>query len=117
MSSLNVSGRVTLALSAGVVTGRVTLGPGLNGDRGPATWHVTGAIVKTTRPGIAPIPRVEVFLDDPNDPGSSQGVTYDGSYNQGGCDILMGRGQQLIAIWTGGTVGDIATFILSGTKQ
>lgn len=113
---LNISGNVTLALSGGVVTGRVTLGPGLNGDRGPATWNVTGVITKTTRPGVAPIPRVEVFLDT-TDAGNSQGVTYDGSFDQGPCDIAMIRGQQLIAVWTGGTVGDVATLILSGTKE
>jgi hypothetical protein len=116
-SVLNASGSVTLATVAGVVTGRVTLGPGLNGDRGPATWHVTGVIAKTTRPGVAPIPRVEVFQDDANVAGNSQGVTYDGSFNQGPCDIKLIRGQSLIAVWTGGSPGDIATFILSGTKQ
>lgn len=115
-TSLNISGTVTLALSGGVVTGSVTLGPGLNGDRGPATWNVTGVITKTTRPGVAPIPRVEVFLDVA-DSGNSQGVSYDGSFDQGPCEIGMVRGQKLIAVWTGGTVGDVATLVLSGTKQ
>lgn len=115
--SLNISGSVTLATVSGTVTGSVTLGPGLNGDRGPATWDVTGVITKTTRPGAAPIPRVEVFLDNANDPGSSQGITYDGSFSQGPCDIPLVRGQKLVAVWTGGNVGDIATFVLSGTKQ
>lgn len=114
---LNISGQVTLALSGGVVTGRVVLGPGLNGDRGPATWHVDGVITKTSRPGVAPIPRVEVFLDDPNNPGASQGVSYDGSFDQGPTSIDLTRGQTLTAVWTGGTAGDVATFILSGTKQ
>jgi hypothetical protein len=116
VSVLGTSGNVTLATVAGTVTGSVTLGPGLNGDRGPAHWHVTGVITKTNRPGVAPIPRVEVFLDT-TDTGNSQGVTYDGSFNQGGCDIPLGRGQKLIAVWTGGTAGDIATLVLSGTKQ
>lgn len=113
---LNVFGNVTLALVSGVVTGRVTLGPGLNGNRGPATWRVTGVITKTTRPGVAPIPRVEVFLDVA-DSGNSQGVSYDGSFDQGPCDIPMVRGQQLIAVWTGGSVGDVATMVLSGTQR
>jgi hypothetical protein len=78
---------------------------------------VTGVIAKTNRPGVAPIPRVEVFQDDASATGNSQGVTYDGSFNQGGCDITLIRGQSLIAVWTGGTVGDIATLVLSGTKQ
>lgn len=116
-SSLNKSGTVTLATIGGVVTGSITLGPGLNNDRGPATWNVTGVITKTNRPGASPIPRVEVFLDDVNDPGASQGITYDGSFSQGPCDISMVRGQSLIAVWTGGTAGDIATFIVSGTKH
>jgi hypothetical protein len=113
---LNVSGSTALALVSGVVTGTVTLGPGLNNDRGPAFWNVTGVITKTSRPGVAPIPRVEVFLDTA-DSGNSQGVSYDGSFSQGPTDIGMIRGQKLIAVWTGGTVGDTATFILSGTKQ
>jgi hypothetical protein len=114
---LKASGNVVLALSGGVVTGRVILGPGVNNDRGPATWTVTGVITKTNRPGSAPIPRVEVFLDDVGTPGNSEGVAYDGSFSQGPCIINMVRGQTLTAIWTGGTVGDIATFVVSGTKQ
>jgi hypothetical protein len=116
LPTLSAAGSVTLATVSGTVTGSVTLGPGQNNDRGPATWNVTGVIVKTTRPGTAPIPRVEVFLDT-TDSGNSQGVTYDGSFSQGPCDIKLVRGQKLIAVWTGGTAGDIATMVLSGTKQ
>jgi hypothetical protein len=113
---LTASGTATLATVSGVVTGSVTLGPGLNNDRGPATWNVTGVITKSNRPGTAPIPRVEVFQDT-TDSGNSQGISYDGSFDQGPCDINLIRGQKLIAVWTGGSVGDIVTFIVSGTKQ
>jgi hypothetical protein len=118
MADLNKSGSAVFATVAGVVTASVTLGPGQNNDRGPASWVITGVITKTNRPGVAPIPRVEVFLDDVQDPGASQGITYDGSFSQGPCNIPLTRGQRLIAVWTGaaGNVGDIATFIVSGTK-
>lgn len=113
MADLNVDLTVALANVGGTVTGTVILGPGLNGDRGPATWIVTGVITKTNRPGSAPIPRVEVFREN----GISQGVSYDGSFTQGPCDITLIRSQFLRAVWTGGTVGDIATLTLSGTKK
>jgi hypothetical protein len=117
MPDLNAGGQATLASIGGIVTATVTVGPGRNGDRGPATWNVTGVIVKSSRPGRAPIPRVEVFQDDGLNPLASQGVTYDGSFSQGGCNINLVRGQALIATWTGGQVGDTVYLVVSGTKQ
>lgn len=116
MAELKKSGTVTLASVAGTVTGTVTLGPGANGDRGPATWHITGVVVKTSRPGVAPIPRVEVYKVSALGR-DLEGIDYDGSFNQGAADINLTRGQTLIAVWTGGTVGDVATLVVSGTKQ
>lgn len=113
MAELSASGSVTLANVGGTVTGSVTLGPGLGSDRGSARWHVTGVIVKTTRPGVAPIPNVQVL----DQIGIAQGVSYDGSFDQGPCDIPLQRGGFLTITWTGGQVGDVATAILSGTKS
>lgn len=110
---LSVSGSTVLASVGGVVTGNVTLGPGRNNDRGPATWHVTGVIVQSSRPGVGPIPRVLVV----DEVGASQGVSYDGSFDSGRADHNMIRGQFLSATWTGGLVGDVVTMTLSGTKK
>jgi hypothetical protein len=113
MPDLRVSGSTTLATIAGVVTGTVTLGPGRNGDRGPATWTVTGVIIRSSRPGVAPIPRL--VITDEN--GTDAGISYDGSFDSGGCNIPMIRGQFLTATWTGGSAGDVVSMTLSGTKQ
>lgn len=113
MPDLRVSGSATLATVGGVVTGTVTLGPGRNNDRGPANWHVTGVIAQSSRPGVAPIPRLVVV----DEVGTTLGISYDGSFDSGGCDIRMGRGQFLAATWTAGANGDVVTLTLSGTKQ
>jgi hypothetical protein len=113
MPDLSVSGSATLATVAGTVTGSVTLGPGLNNDRGPASWHVTGVIVNSSRAGIAPIPQL-IITDET---GVIKGISYDGSFDSGACDIRMIRGQFLKATWTAGTVGDVVRMTLSGTKQ
>lgn len=112
MSVLSVTGTATLALVSGVVTGQVTLGPGVGGERGTTGWKVTGVIVRTSRPGVAPIPRVTVV----DQLGVDQGVSYDGSFDQGPCDINLVVGQFLVVTWTGGLAGDTGTVTLSGTR-
>lgn len=112
MSVLSVTGTVTLATVAGVVTGTVRVGPGLNGERGTSGWKVTGVIVRTSRPGVAPIPRVTIV----DQLGIDQGVSYDGSFDQGPCDISLVVGQYLAVTWTGGLAGDVGTVTLSGTR-
>jgi hypothetical protein len=105
----NASASVTLNASG---TGTVRLGPG----SGPAYWGVTGMIVQTSRPALAPIPRFQVYLNEAS-AAFSQGVTYDGSFGSAKTDaeIVLTRGQQLVCVWTGGLAGDIATVVLSGT--
>jgi hypothetical protein len=112
-TQLQQGGQTTLATVAGRVTGRVTLGP--DGQRGPAYWDVTTVLWKTSRPGEAPIPRIEVFLDDPT-AGQVQLQSYDGSFGSGNGACRVTRGQTLIAVWTGGTAGDTAFFTVTGTK-
>lgn len=109
-STLNTAGSVTLSAAG---AGTVSLGP--DSARGPANWRVSGVIVQTTRPGQAPIPRVQVYLDQ-QDPSGSQGLSYDGSFAQGACDLNLSRGQQLICSWTGGQSGDVASFTVTGEK-
>jgi hypothetical protein len=92
-------------------SGTVTLGP----DNGPANWQVSGVILQTNRPGRAPIPRVQLYLDVV-DPSNSQGASYDGSYGQASGDLTISRGQHLIAVWTGGQAGDRATMTINGEK-
>lgn len=110
--TLNESASVTLDASG---NGTATIGP--NTAKGPATWTVSGVILTTSRPGVAPIPRCAVYLDQTNASGL-QGISYDGSFNQGAAsDLEMSRGQNLIAVWTGGAAGDTANITVTGTKE
>lgn len=93
--------------------GTATLGP--SGVRGPANWQVTGVILKTSRPGEAPIPRAEVYLDRIA-ADARQGITYDGSFAPGRCDFTIARGQTVIAVWSGGQSGDEASITVTGEK-
>lgn len=112
MSDRNLTVSASAILdSAGA--GQVTLGPDTAGG---AVWNVDGVIVQTSRPGLAPIPRCQVFLDS-TDPGGAQGLTYDGSFSQGRVSLTVTRGQHLIAVWTGGQAGDVASMTLTGTRQ
>lgn len=111
---LQAGGQTTLATVAGVVTGRVSLGP--DSQRGPAYWDIDTAIVKTSRPGVAPIPRVELYLDDPGSAAQLQAIAYDGSFKNFGGRVRVVRGQALVAVWTGGTAGDLAFLTVTGTK-
>ena len=110
--ALNVARHTTLATVAGVVTGTVELGP----DDGAPFWNVTKMMVFTSRPGVAPIPRCTVYLDEQSSRGR-QGSTYDGSDDESDCDIDVSRGQHLVAVWTGGQVGDTATLSLTGWQE
>jgi hypothetical protein len=111
VSNLNEAASVTLNASG---TGTVTLGP--NSSQGPATWHITGVILQTSRPGVAPIPRAQVWLDQ-QIPASSQGLSYDGSFAQGATNLTIVRGQNLICTWTSGQSGDVASMTVTGTKE
>lgn len=109
-SQLNAGVSITLDATG---SGTARLGP--SSQQGPANWHVDGVILTNGRPGVSPIPRVVVYVDDTS-AGNKQGVSYDGSFAQGSCDISMVRGQQLIAIWTGGQAADICEFTVTGQK-
>jgi hypothetical protein len=110
--ALNVAKSATLATVAGVVTASVELGP----DDGVPFWNVTKMMLRTSRPGAAPVPACTVYLNETS-PRGDQGSTYDGSRDESDCDIDVRRGEHLIAVWTGGQVGDVATLSLTGWKE
>jgi hypothetical protein len=110
VTNLNVSASVVLNASGG---GQVAIGP--QNTPGTQSWNVSGILVKTSRPGVAPIPACDVYLDSV-DPGSIVATMYDGSRNQGPGDQILVQGQRLIAVWAGGQSGDVATLVLSGTR-
>jgi hypothetical protein len=103
------SGKVGVLDASGSAT--LEIGP----DRGRTNWRVTTILLKSSRPGLAPIPRAEVYLDA-MDAGSRKGLTYDGSFASGACDILVTRGQHLICHWTGGQAGDSVEFTVNGEQ-
>lgn len=107
-----LSAGTTVTLNA---SGSATARLGPDAARGPAHWRVDGVILQTDRPGQAPIPRAQVYLDDAQ-PVNSQGLTYDGSFAQGRCDLTLTRGQQLVCVWSGGQAGDSASITLTGEK-
>lgn len=112
VASLSASGSVVLDTNG---AGQVAVGP--QDAAGPAVWNVDGVIVQTDRPGQAPIPTVQIYLDQIS-PANSQGLTYDGSFNQGqATNVRVTRGSHLIAVWAGGQAGDTATLTVTGTKE
>jgi hypothetical protein len=62
------------------------------------------------------VPRAVVYQDDTSNPSNAQGLSYDGSFAQGRCDITLSRGQKLICQWSGGQSGDRASMTLTGEK-
>lgn len=111
VSPLNKAATVALDASG---NGTATLGP--DDGRGPATWDVTGVLLLTSRPGVAPIPRCAVYRDSV-EPSNLLGLSYDGSFSQGAAsDLMLSRGQKVIAVWTGGKSGDSASITLTGVK-
>lgn len=113
--ALQASASVTLDASG---SGTASLGPSSGGGiAGPGTWSVTGVILQTSRPNVAPIPRAQVYLGTV-DAGQSQGLTSNGSFNTArGKNLVLARGQQLFVVWTGGQSGDVATVTVTGVKQ
>lgn len=97
----------------GTGAGTVRLGP--SDQAGPAYWRVTGVVVQTNRPGVAPIPRFQVYRDEAIAE-NSLGLYYDGSFGQGSGEEILPRGSRLIGVWTGGQAGDHATMTVTGEK-
>lgn len=107
---LRISGHVKLNAAG---TGTVTLGP--SGQPGGRTWHVTGLVAQTSRPGLAPIPKMQVYQDAAT-PDNSLGLTYDGSFTTATADETLVSGQSLVFVWTGGVLNDDAYVTITGTQ-
>lgn len=113
--NLRVTGFVVLTGAPGAATGTVTLGPGINGN--PSyNWLVTGLIAQTSRPGLAPIPKLQIYKNQAL-AAFALGVTYDGSLTSATANDAVSRGESLVLVWTGGNPGDIATVVLTGTLR
>lgn len=115
MAGLNKSATVTLTAAGG----QCSLGPASNA--GKPTWHVDALLWGTVRSGVqaagkAPIPRIQVFLDQ-TDASGLQAQSYDGSFGSAGGALTLNRGSNLIAVWTGGQAGDVASFTVTGTQE
>lgn len=89
--------------------GRVTLGP----TNGPPTWRVTRVAVRTSRPGLRPVPAFALYLDS-EDANGLIDQTYDGSADTTDLDVRVFKGSRLIGVWTGGQAGDTATMSVYG---
>lgn len=107
-TTLNAGRQVVLDASG---NGRLEIGP----DQGPPYWLVNRVIVRTSRPGQAPVPAFDMYKDT-EDEGGQEGTTYDGSRNESDVNIELTRGQHIVAVWTGGQAGDIARISVSGYK-
>ena len=109
-SSLNIGRTVTLDASGG---GTISLGP--ESAPGTSAWHITGVIVQTNRPGVSPIPRVQLYRDTAT-PENSIGLTHDGSFAQAVADEYFPNGSKIVCVWSGGQAGDRASITLNGER-
>lgn len=99
------------ALGAGG-TGQIELGPESGTS---ANWRVTSVIVQTDRPYQAPIPRIQLYLNEVS-PANSLGLGPDGSFGTFVGEHTLSRGSKLIAVWSGGQAGDIASMTVNGEQ-
>lgn len=106
---LNKSASVTLDATG---AGTARIGP--SSSPGSPNWTLDALLWATTRPGTAPIPRIQVYIDQ-TDPSGLQVQSYDGSFGSASGSIYVPRGSNLIAVWTGGQSGDVASISLTGT--
>lgn len=114
MSTLGKAGQVVLDAAGG---GTLRFGPSDN-NRGPQRWEIDGLLWKTTRAGVsaagvAPVPRIEVYIDS-TDGSNAQVYSYDGSFGTATGSATVIGNQQLVAVWTGGQVGDVAILTVTG---
>jgi hypothetical protein len=89
----------------------IELGP----TSGPVNWEVTSLVTQTNRVNKAPIPRVSVYLDTVA-PENVLCVSPNGSFGQANGKQQLSRGSKLVAVWTGGQVGDLATLTVNGEQ-
>lgn len=92
--------------------GTARLGPTF----GPPLWHVTAISVRTSQPGIGNIPQCSVYRNTIDTNGFIDG-TYDGSMNSTDVNFDLAQGGQVIAVWSGGNAGNIASLVVHGTRE
>jgi hypothetical protein len=109
-ASLNIGRTITLDATG---AGTITLGP--ESAPGTAAWHITGVIVQTNRPNVAPIPAVQFYRDTAT-PENSLGLSPNGSFGQAVADEYFPNGSKIICVWSGGQAGDRASLTLNGEK-
>jgi hypothetical protein len=109
----------TQPLNMGVTTilngagnGRLTLGPTF----GPSTWHVQTISVRTSQPGAGDIPQCATYRGT-EDANGYIDTTYDGSADATDVNFDLTQGTEIIAVWTGGNPGDVATLSVYGTRE
>lgn len=101
------------SVTATTTTATVSLGPA--DRRGGTTWAIDSLIWQTSRPGVAPVPRVQLFQDH-TDPGGVLVNSYDGSFGQAVGDLEISTGSTIIAIWTGCQIGDVCSLTVTGKR-
>jgi hypothetical protein len=92
--------------------GRAVLGP----TYGPSTWHVQTISVRTSQPGQGDIPQCAIYRGTEDSNGYVD-TTYDGSADSTDVNFDITQGVQIIAVWTDGNPGDIATLSVYGTRE
>jgi len=92
--------------------GRATLGP----TYGPSTWHVQTISVRTSQPGAGRIPQCATYRGTEDSNGYVD-TTYDGSADSTDVNFDITQGVDIIAVWTGGNPGDVATLSVFGTRE
>lgn len=107
---LNTSASVTLTAAG---AGSVSLGPS---QRGRARWYVDALLWTTSRPGVAPVPRIQVYLDQ-QDASGLQAQSYDGSFGSASGTLQVTRPSNIIAVWTGGQAGDVCSITVTGSQE
>ena len=108
--NLAATSSVTMGAS---LTATTSVGP--DDGKGPANWAIDTVLWQTTRPGVAPVPRLQVYQDS-TDPGGIQVNSYDGSFGQAVGELTISRGNKIIAVWTGGQAGDVCSITVTGKK-
>ncbi|MBW5252042.1 hypothetical protein JGS39_24085 [Streptomyces sp. P01-B04] len=92
--------------------GRAHIGP----TYGPNLWHVQAISVRTSQPGAGLIPQCALYRGT-EDANGYVDTTYDGSANSCDVNFDISQGTEIIAVWTGGNPGDVATLSVYGTRE
>ena len=84
---------------------------------GTEKWNITRYAVLTTQdPAATTIPICKLYLDSIADANFIDG-TYTGNQDAGDGDITLEKNQKLVAQWTGGIPGSVATLSVFGMRE